>query len=491
MKRLNIYLTILCTICSIGLLQAKDYNASFFGIKSNGTTLNTTSIQRAIDFISENGGGTLKFYVGRYLTGTIHMKSNVTLHLEEGAVLLGSTNINDYNVGTPNNALVYAKGVKNVGITGKGVIDGQGKEVAYSLMDYIHKGIIKDPLDYDRPRNNRPKAIYFRECNNVTIKHVTVKNSADWVQTYDQCEDVLIDSITVDSKVFWNNDGIDIVDCKNFKLLNSYIDASDDAICLKSHDATKMNENIEIRNCVARSSANGIKFGTVSAGGYKNIRIINNRVYDTFRSAFTIATPDGGKVEDVLVDSLYAYNTGNAIYLRIGARWNKGRQGSIDGVTMQNIYIEVPADKPDVGYAFEGPVEDNPRNISPASIVGLKGQPIKNVVLRNVEIVYPGGSNPNYAFRGTSPKELDSIPEMEAAYPEFSQFKELPAWAFYLRHVDGVNFENVKFTAKDKEYRPAVVMDDVKNAQMTKVEYNEPNKKGKKQLVLYKSTLKK
>ncbi|WKK57899.1 glycoside hydrolase family 28 protein [Sphingobacterium sp. BN32] len=491
MKKLNIYLTILCTICSIGFLQAKDYNASFFGIKSNGTTLNTTSIQRAIDFISENGGGTLKFYVGRYLTGTIHMKSNVTLHLEEGAVLLGSTNINDYNVGTPNNALVYAKGVKNVGITGKGVIDGQGKEVAYSLMDYIHKGIIKDPLDYDRPRNNRPKAIYFRECNNVTIKHVTVKNSADWVQTYDQCEDVLIDSITVDSKVFWNNDGIDIVDCKNFKLLNSYIDASDDAICLKSHDATKMNENIEIRNCVARSSANGIKFGTVSAGGYKNIRIINNRVYDTFRSAFTIATPDGGKVEDVLVDSLYAYNTGNAIYLRIGARWNKGRQGSIDGVTMQNIYIEVPADKPDVGYAFEGPVEDNPRNISPASIVGLKGQPIKNVVLRNVEIVYPGGSNPNYAFRGTSPKELDSIPEMEAAYPEFSQFKELPAWAFYLRHVEGVTFENVKFTAKDKEYRPAVVMDDVKNAQMTKVEYNEPNIKGKKQLVLYKSTLKK
>src|SRR5690606_36394410 len=267
MKRLNIYLSILCTIFSIGLLQAKDYNASYFGIKSNGTTLNTTSIQRAIDFISENGGGTLKFYVGRYLTGTIHMKSNVTLHLEEGAVLLGSTNINDYNVGTPNNALVYAKGVKNVGITGKGVIDGQGKEVAYSLMDYIHKGIIKDPLDYDRPRNNRPKAIYFRECNNVTIKHVTVKNSADWVQTYDQCEDVLIDSITVDSKVFWNNDGIDIVDCKNFKLLNSYIDASDDAICLKSHDATKMNENIEIRNCVARYSANGIKFGTVSAGG--------------------------------------------------------------------------------------------------------------------------------------------------------------------------------------------------------------------------------
>src|SRR5690606_1610230 len=144
---------------------------------------------------------------------------------------------------------------ENIGIIGKGVIDGQGKEVAASLMDLIHKGVLEDPLDYDRPRNNRPKAIYFWECHNVKIKHITVKNAAEWVQTYDQCENVWIDSITVDSKAFWNNDGIDIVDCKNFKLLNSFIDASDDAICLKSHDKTKRNENIEIRNCVARSSA--------------------------------------------------------------------------------------------------------------------------------------------------------------------------------------------------------------------------------------------
>src|SRR5699024_1032557 len=82
---------------------------------------------------------------------------------------------------------------------------------------------------------------------------VSPESPREWVQTYDQCENVWIDSITVDSKAFWNNDGIDIVDCKNFKLLNSFIDASDDAICLKSHDKTKRNEHIEIRKCVARS----------------------------------------------------------------------------------------------------------------------------------------------------------------------------------------------------------------------------------------------
>src|SRR5690606_37625480 len=111
-----------------------EYNASFFGIKSNGTTLNTSSIQKAVNFISEQGGGTLKFYVGRYLTGTIVLKPNVTIHLEEGAVLVGSTNIYDYNIDTPNCALIYGKGVDNIAIKGKGVIDGQGRAVAYHLM---------------------------------------------------------------------------------------------------------------------------------------------------------------------------------------------------------------------------------------------------------------------------------------------------------------------------------------------------------------------
>jgi len=471
----------------ISSVFATEYNASFFGIKSNGTTLNTSSIQKAVNFISERGGGTLKFYVGRYLTGTIVLKPNVTIHLEEGAVLVGSTNIYDYNIDTPNCALIYGKGVDNIAIKGKGVIDGQGREVAYHLMDQIHNGIIADPLDYDRPRNRRPKAIYLRECNNVRIERVTIRNAADWVQTYDQCEDIVIDGITVDSKAFWNNDGIDIVDCKNFKLLNSFIDSADDAICLKSHDASKRCENVEIRNCVARSSANGIKFGTVSAGGYKNIRIINNKVYDTFRSAFTIATPDGGIVEDILVDSLYAYNTGNPLYLRIGARWNNGRQGALSNVVIQNMYVEVAADKPDAGYSYEGPIEDNPRNISPSGIVGLKDQPIRNVTLRNIEFVYPGGGNPNYAYRGTTQEELAAIPEMADAYPEFSQFKELPAWGFYIRHAEGITFENVKLRAEAKDYRPALVLDDVKGYDVSGLTVEEGKNKKKKQIFVQNS----
>lgn len=485
MNKLKTIVLCLVLFCSLQL-SAEDYNASMFGIKSNGTTLNTSSIQKGIDFIHKNGGGRLVFYVGRYLTGTIELKSNVTILLNEGAILVGSTNIYDYNINNPYTSLVFAEKQENIGITGKGVIDGQGRDVAYNLIDQIYNGIIDDKLKNDRPGSRRPRGIYFRECNNVEICGIVIKNTADWVQVYDQCQNLTINNITVDSKAFWNNDGLDIVDCKDVKVTNSFIDATDDGICFKSHDATKMCENVEVRNCVVRSSASGIKFGTVTSGGYKNFKIINNKVYDTYRSAITIATPDGGVIDNIFVDSLYSYNTGNVIYLRIGARWNKGRKGSMNNITIQNVYAEVPDTKPDAGYEYEGPVEDLPRNISPASIVGLPGQDITNVTLRNIQIVYPGGSNPNYAYCGLKPADLDNIPEMPSAYPEFSQFKELPAWGFYVRHAKNIRFENITLTVKERDYRPAIVLDDVKDATFSGMKYNEPGKY-KKQLHAYKS----
>ena len=162
-------------------LWAKDYNASMFGIKSNGTTLNTTSIQKGIDYVSENGGGRLVFYVGRYLTGTIHLKSNVTIQLEEGAILVGSTNPLDYEFMSNWTALIFAHDQTNIGITGKGVIDGQGFTVANNLVDLIHKGVVKDPLKYDRPwEGRRPMNIYFRGCRNIFISGITLKDPGSW-----------------------------------------------------------------------------------------------------------------------------------------------------------------------------------------------------------------------------------------------------------------------------------------------------------------------
>jgi polygalacturonase len=474
MKLTKLLFLIIIMLSSFSLC-AKDYNASLFGIKSNGTTLNTTSIQKAIDYINENGGGRLVFYVGRYLTGTIHLKSNVTIQLEEGAIIVGSLNPFDYEFLTNWTALIFAHDQNNIGITGKGVIDGQGFLVANNLVDLIHKGVIKDPLKYDRPwEGRRPMNIYFRGCRNVFISGITLKDPGSWNQTYDQCKNVTIDRITVDSKSYWNNDGVDIVDCDSVSVTNSYFDAADDGICLKSHSPDFVCQNVYIHNNTIRTSANGIKFGTASLGGFRNIKIVNNLVFDTFRSAITFAAVDGGIVENVIVDSLRSINTGNVIFLRIGER-RAGNKGKMNNIRISNVYAEVPATKPDAGYNYEGPVEDMPRNISPSSIVGLPDAMIENITLKNIEIHYPGGGNAAFARVGLD--ELDKVPEMAASYPEFSMFKELPAWGFYIRHAKGITFENVILTCEKKDYRTAVVLDDVTGATFKSLKTNEQGSK--------------
>ena len=477
------YLLVAAFFFSVLPLFAKDYPASLFGIYSDGVTLNTRSIQYAIDYINKNGGGRLVFYVGRYLTGSIHLKSNVTIQLEEGAVLLGSLNPWDYDrkIFT---ALVFAYDQQNIGITGKGIIDGQGRYVARNVVEMIHKGILKDGFRYDRPEaESRPMLINFRACENILIRRVTLRNAASWVQTYDQCKNLVLDSIYVDSKAYWNNDGIDIVDCDGVTITNSYIDASDDGICLKSHDAGSSCKNIRIQNCTIRSSANGIKFGTASRGGFSNIKILNNKVFDTYRSAITLATVDGAYIEDVEVDSLQAFNTGNAIFLRIGERI-AGKKGRMENVRISNVYVEIPATKPDGGYEYEGPTEDMPRNISPASIVGLPGAMISNVTLTNIEIKYPGGGNPFFAQ--VTLDQLDSVPEKATAYPEFSMFGELPAWGLYMRHAKDIQINNLVLTCQKKDYRTAIVTDDVHTASFRNVKVTEPGKK--KMIHTYKST---
>ncbi len=156
-------------------------------------------------------------------------------------------------------------------------------------------------------------------------------------------------------------------------------------------------------------------------------------------------------------------------------------------IVIRNVYAEVPFDKPDAGYMYEGPVEDLPRNVCPSGIQGIPGIPIQNITLENVEIHYPGKADPDYAYRGTSKAELEAIPELEKSYPEFSNWKELPAWGFYIRHADNVTFKNVTLVVEDEDYRPAVVADDVNGLDLKGLKVIQKSApKGKKQTVFNK-----
>ncbi|MBQ6253722.1 MAG: glycoside hydrolase [Bacteroidales bacterium] len=469
-------------------LGAADFFARDFGAVPDGFTVNTVSIQAAIDFVSTHGGGRVVLDNGDYVTGTIYLKDGVTLWIDEDCSLLGSLNPFDY-IKDPVakwTSLIFAIGQKNIGIEGGGTINGRGFGIATRFIDFVHLGVFEDALNNDRLQEaQRPENIHFYKCEGIVIRDITLRDPGCWNQQYDKCRDILVERVHVDAKSYWNNDGIDIVDSSDVIIRDCFFDAADDVYCFKSHSNDGVSENILVENCVGRSSANGIKFGTYTRGKFKNFKFKNIKIYDTYRSAITIATVDGATIEDVEIDGIESIHTGNPIFLRTGTRHTRDDQKPyLRNIVIKNMYAEVPLDKPDAGYSYEGPVEDLPRNVCPSIIYGNPDIKIENVRLENIEIVYPGHADPEYAYAGTSKEELAAIEEKETSYPEFSNWKELPAWGFYIRHADGIVFDNVKITVDGEDYRPAIVTDDVNGLRLKDVEINQDTApKGKKQII--------
>ena len=160
----------------------------------------------------------------------------------EGAILVGSTNPYDYEFIGGYYALIFAHNQENIAITGKGVIDGRGRELADNFLTQAANGFINDELKLGRVFN-RPKLLYLRSCKNVTVKGIMVKNPGVWTQTYDQCENLLIDGITVNSRATWNNDGMDIVDdiCENTPVIgdNGFVPEENRPVIEKMEVVTK------------------------------------------------------------------------------------------------------------------------------------------------------------------------------------------------------------------------------------------------------------
>lgn len=448
----------------------EEYDVIHYGADASGKQISTTAIQAAIDAAFENGGGKVTFQKGTYLSGSIVLKNNVNLYLGQDVVLLGSTDPAEYKKINSKMALVLADNATGISISGAGTINGQGRALALNVDSLHHIGEQVDPnYNYRRMRPNesrRPELINMYRCQKVNITGVTLKNASSWVQTYEQCDNMQIDRVTVDSRAYWNNDGFDIVDCTNVRLTRCDVNSADDGICLKSHSTDHMNSNIYIADCTVRSSASAVKFGTASFGGFKDITIENIRVFDTFRSAIAIESVDGGIIENVIVRNITALNTGNALFIRLGHR-SGSEPGSVKNITIKDMYVQVPFGRPDIRYDMRGPEVDFFHNPFPAPIAGIPGHHIENVVLENIEIRYPGRASKGMAYVPLS--RLEQVPEKIEDYPEFSVFGELPSWGFYARHVTNLEMKNITLTLDNYDFRPAFVFDDVKDLDMRKI----------------------
>ncbi|MHC4484533.1 MAG: glycoside hydrolase family 28 protein [Planctomycetota bacterium] len=369
---------LLCLLAAASAFGAeKVYDVCDYGARTDGKTLCTKSIQRAIDECARDGGGTVYFPRGTFLSGTIYMKSGVTLRLDVGCTLLGSADLKDYpptvqafrsyTDNYTDKSLIYGENLERIAITGKGTIDGQGQ---------AFKG----------PYKVRPYMIRFIQCRNVTVENVTIRNSPMWVQHYLACDDVRISGITVRSVVNANNDGINIDSCHRVIISDCNIRSGDDAIVLKSTSARPC-RNVTVSNCVLSTRCNALKMGTESNGGFENIVITGCSIYDTRLAGVALEIVDGGTMDRVVVSNITMNKVGAPIFLRLGNRarpfkkdMKKPGIGILRNVTISNI-------------------EATGANATGCAISGLPEAVIENVTLSNVRLSFAGGGTKEDASR--------------------------------------------------------------------------------------------
>ena len=412
------------------------------GAVGDGTTLDTAAIQQAIDTCNQKGGGTVLFPAGRYLSGSILLKDNVTLRLDAQAVLLGSTKIADYStieaftdaIGMPRgHCFLGAVDAKNIGIEGAGTIEGQGKALLAGRAE--------------ADKNTRPFLVRLVRCTGVSLKEVHLQGSAAWTMHLFQCRDVTADDVTIFSHGLQNNDGFDIDSCDNIKITHCDVDSGDDALCIKATSPLP-SRNIFATGCKLKSNCGAIKLGTESLGDFENIQVTHCQIRDTRLGGIKLFSMDGAHLQNVTISDITMDNVRLPIFLRLGSRLKTFRPGdkhretgSIKNVIIKNIRAKSPEH-------------------TGILISGIPGHFIEEVTLENIDLQLPGG--------GTKEDAKVLLAEKEASYPEIGMFgKQMPAYALVARHAKGLKIANLTVALTTPDARPAKYCLDVEGLEET------------------------
>jgi polygalacturonase len=451
------------------------FNIRNYGAIGDGKNLDSPAINKAIDEAVKVGGGTVWIPAGTYLSGSIHLQSNINLHLDSGAIILGAPQemnaydetetytFGPYQDGAHSyfhNSLIWGENLTNVSITGNGIINGGG-----IVRDDLILNKMNDHNNWKNPsKNNMPalrlgnKTIALKLCKNVLIRDITIVHGGHFAMLLTGCEIMTIDNVTMDT----NRDGIDLDCCRNTTISNCRINSpGDDGICLKSTFALgefRLTENITITNCQVsgfqegtlldgtmkpRPNASGrIKLGTESSGGFRNITISNC----TIRSCRGLAleSVDGGTLENITISNLvmtdlYHY----AIYIATGNR-NRAPEVKTNS-RMKNVLIS-------------NVIATSVDKMSGIQIMGLPEEPIDGLRLDNIRLISKGGGTLEDA--AIQPRELAD------GYPEPYKIGALPAYGIFARHVKNLELANITTQFETIDKRPAALFSDIQGLEI-------------------------
>ena len=411
-----------------------------YGAVADGTTVNTTAIQAAIDACT-GSGGSVYLHGGTYLTGTLNLKSGMTFYVDRSATLLGSVNNADYpnqTLADPANfapggidkALIFMAGATNVNITGGGTINGSG---------------YNNPWWIQGSESTRPMLISANSCSDIGIQNIYLQDAGCWGLVPVETTYVMLRNILFNTRPYGNRDGFDITDSQHVMVENCTLNTEDDTICPKSGIPSGLSD-VTVQNCYLMGStvANGIKFGTASYGQFTGITFQDIYIKNMTKSGTSLECVDGAQISNVTFRRIEMYKVNAPIYVVIGRRESistgyPARIGSVNNILYEDIL-----------GAYLGAATGNP--VSGLSYGGVR-YGLSNLTFRRVNLTYPGGVT-------TIPAEP---PEMGTQYPECTDWGNLPAYAYFLRHADNVTFSGCSNGLATADARPSFFTDDVTN----------------------------
>jgi polygalacturonase len=433
----------------------------------NGTTDDTAGVNNAIVTANAAGGGTVEFPSGKYLCGSIQILNNVTLVLDSGSTILGhSGKINnpetensswssyqDYGHDHFHDALVWADGATNIGITGPGTIDGNSA------------------LQTSQPSSGSgigTKGVCLKQCNDVVLSGFTIKNGG-WFGLFTQgTNNVVMTSVSI--KDSSQRDAFDLVNGQYYDISDCDIEGSDDAMCLKSDYAlgptdangvTWVNQGIHVDGCTILSTGNNaVQIGSETVFNFQDCTFSNLTITQAGKAGLGVTSNDGAVIDGVTFSDITMTNCVAPIHLRL---LDMGRAPGSPGVgKIKNIsFINVTSSGQPTGA----------ENANPVTVFGYTTATIDNVVFNNVKITAPGADTSTSDTKNNYPEDIVGNPAPSTGYgwqPRYlttlvsgssTVTGEPPAYGFFLRHVNGVSFINCQAHFSSNDNRAALVCD--------------------------------